>query len=422
MMSTGKRVVIISLVLVAILFALGIGLAGGVVLQRYVLSAEATQASAASANGTDFSLISEAQKIIENRYVGRSDIKPDQLTYGAITGMVESLGDTGHSRFMSPEMVQSQKIETSGEFEGIGVQVATKNGNIVVVAPFDGSPAQKAGVRSGYIFVKVNGEDVQGMTMDDLVKRVRGVPGTTVEIVFMDPETGQLYDKTIERARIQINNVTWSFIPGTKVAQLRIATFSNGVTDDLKKALKDIQSQDATGIVLDLRDNPGGLLSEAVGVASQFLTQGDVLQQKDAKGNVTTVPVESGGLAPKIPLVVLVNGGSASASEIVTGALQDAGRGQVVGEKTFGTGTVLNQFDLSDHSALLLAVEEWLTPKGRLIWHEGLEPDKVVSLPVGATAITPDLLRQMSADQFNTSQDAQLIQAVKAVLNLLAGV
>jgi carboxyl-terminal processing protease len=369
-------------------------------------------------NGTEenFKLIVEAWQTVQNQYVDQSAVDPQTLTYGAISGMVEALGDTGHSRFLTPEMLAQEHQLTSGEFEGIGAEVQMKNGHVVIVAPIDGSPAQKAGVKPGDIFVAVNGEDVTGQTLEEVVGKVLGPAGTKVQITLRDPETGQERTLTIERARIKINNVTWNMIPGTQIAHLRIAAFSNGVTDDLKNALQEIQDQGSNGIILDLRNDPGGLLSEAVGVASQFLEDGLVLKERNAQGDIQDIAVESSGIATDIPMVVLVNEGSASAAEIVAGALRDNGRAQIVGNTTFGTGTVLNEFRLSDQSALLLATQEWLTPKGNTIWHKGIEPDITVSLPEDATILLPEEEAVMSSDEFLNTQDEQLLKALE-VLN-----
>jgi carboxyl-terminal processing protease len=211
--------------------------------------------------------------------------------------------------------------------------------------------------------------------------------------------------------------VTWHQLPGTTVAHVRIAGFSTGVTDDLKSALQEIERQGLSGLILDLRDNPGGALEEAVGTSSQFLQGGDVLIEVNAQGDKTPVPVQPGGVATAIPMVVLVNSGTASASEIVSGALQDPERAQLVGETTFGTGTVLGEFTLSDGSALLLATEEWLTPSGRVIWHQGLTPNVIVSLPPGSTPLYPSAEEGLTAQTLADSGDAQLLKA----LDLLSG-
>lgn len=426
------RTILFGYALVAML-VLVVGLAGGIVLDRQILAlgeagkallgvaaAQAptvpqAQPTAIPSTSSDISLITEAMKLIESNYVDRANIKTDQLVYGAISGMMDALGDTGHSRFLTPDMVRSERTMTTGSFEGIGAEVQSKNGNVVIVAPIDGSPAQKAGVHPGDIIVKVDGVDVTGQSLESVVQRIVGPAGTKVTITLQDPQTGDMRDLTITRARIVIHNVTWAMLPGTKIAHLRIAEFSKGVTGDLAKALQQIQAQKATGIVLDLRNNPGGLLDEAVGVASQFLKSGTVLEEKNAQGEVRSIAVKPGGTATNIPMVVLINGGTASASEIVSGALQDAHRATLVGEKTFGTGTVLNEFSLSDQSALLLATEEWLTPNGRVIWHQGISPDVTSTLPTTATLLTPESERELTVTQLMNNDDSQLLKALETL-------
>jgi carboxyl-terminal processing protease len=245
-----------------------------------------------------------------------------------------------------------------------------------------------------------------------VVQKIVGAIGTKVTLTIFNPDNGESRDVTLIRSRIVLHNVTWTMIPGTSLADLRIAEFSQGVTSDLKKALTAISAKGATGIVFDLRNNPGGVLDEAIGVASQFLSGGNVLLTRNASGDTRPQPVKSGGEALHIPLAVLINNGTASASEIVAGAIQDAGRAPLIGEKTFGTGTVLSQFPLPDGSALLLATEEWLTPSGRTIWHKGIKPDDVVALPAGGNPLHPDELRQMTASSLRSSGDAQILAAV----------
>jgi carboxyl-terminal processing protease len=217
---------------------------------------------------------------------------------------------------------------------------------------------------------------------------------------------------TLTRAKITIQNVTWQQIPGTTIADIRIAAFSQGVSGDLENVLTQVKQAHMTGIVLDLRDDPGGLLDQAIGVSSQFISSGDVLLEKDAKGNITHIPVQKKGPVNNLPMVVLVNQGTASAAEIVAGALQDAQRATLVGDTTFGTGTVLNQFPLADGSALLLATQEWLTPSGKTIWHKGITPQVVVQLPTDTTLLTPDNLKALDIVQLQSSGDSQLLQAV----------
>jgi carboxyl-terminal processing protease len=391
------------------------GVGGVAVTEARLHTTDTTTLDVPTNAQTSFRLMEQAWNMIDQNYVDRSAVDPQSLSYGAISGMVNALGDTGHSRFLTPQMRTQEQNAIQGKFSGIGAEVQMKDGHVVIVTPLDGSPAQKAGVVPGDVVVKVDGEDVTGQPLEQVVSKILGQAGTKVTLTLQDPNSGQQRDVTITRAEITIHNVTWQMLPGTQVAHLRVAAFSQGVTDDLKKALGEIKAAGAKGIVLDLRNDPGGLLDEAIGVTSQFLSSGDVLLEKDAQGNVTHVPVKSGGLATDIPMVVLINQGTASAAEIASGALQDAGRAQLVGETTFGTGTVLQEFALADGSSMLLATQEWLTPKGRVIWHQGIEPDKAVALPSGALPLTPESERQMTGSELQSSQDQQLLDG----LNLL---
>jgi len=362
--------------------------------------------------GPDFALMAEAWNLMDKEYVDRAALKPSELTYGAISGMVEALGDTEHSTFLTPEMVRNLKNSERGEFKGIGVEIQEKEGRPVVVAPFDGSPAQKAGVRAGDIIVKVFDEDITDWPLDKVVEKITGPTGTPVNLTIRDPHSGHTRRLTLVRADIKVREVTWQLLPGTTAAHLRLAGFDAGAARDLKKALAELRQKGAKGIILDLRNNPGGFLDEAVSVASQFLPSGNVLLVKDSKGRVKPLEAEKGAVCPDLPLVVLINSGSASAAEIVAGALRDNHRATLVGEKTFGTGTVLGQFRLSDGSALLLAIEEWLTPNGESFWHKGLQPQEIVPLPDEADPLLPSNERDMTAAQLQASQDKQLLRAV----------
>lgn len=366
---------------------------------------------------SDFGLMAEAWNTIQAHYVDRPAVKPTAMTYGAISGMVDALGDVDHSTFLSPEEIRRQKEFTTGRYKGIGVEIKIKDGHVTIVAPFDNSPAQKAGIQAGEVILAVDGKNVAGLKLLQVVKRVSGPVGTDVKLLILDPHSGLTREVTLTRAEVAVENVTWSRLPGSNIDHLRIAAFSETVTQSLVKALKAIARDAPQGIVLDLRNNPGGVLDNAVSTASQFLQSGNVLLEKDAQGQITVVPVEKGGVALHIPTVCLVNGGTASAAEIVAGALKDHHRARLVGTQTFGTGTVLQEFPLSDGSALLLAVREWLTPDGKTIWHKGIQPDLEVPLTAGVSPLTPLEVRGMTAPQLQQSKDRQLLEAMA----LLAG-
>ena len=387
------------------------GLVGGVLLDRRVLN-PSPAAPTGAVPGLDTQLLDSALRIINREYVDRPAIQTQALSYGAVSGMVDALGDTGHSRFLSPSDVQQEHNLTTGAFEGIGAEVQMKDGRVVIVTPIDGTPAQRAGLKPGDVMLSVDGQSTEGQTLDQVVSRVLGPAGTMVRLTVLTPSTGQTRELTLTRARIVIHSVTWQRLPGTTLAHVRISEFSAGVHRDLDTALQAIHQQGLTGIVLDLRDDPGGLLDEGIGTTSAFLPDGNVLQEKDAQGKITNVPVQDDPNRVALPLVVLINQGTASASEIVAGALQDAHRAQLVGETTFGTGTVLNEFPLANGAALLLATEEWLTPSGRVIWHHGITPDQAVTLPATGTLLVPEAEPGLSADQVQASGDTQLLRAM----------
>ncbi|MBI4787356.1 MAG: S41 family peptidase [Chloroflexi bacterium] len=392
---------------------LTIGMGAGMILDRQAFVAYAQSGATVETGAPDFQLIAEAWNTIQRVYVDQTAKKTKPLTYGAIGGMVSALGDTGHSTFLTPEMARAERDYSRGQFEGIGAQVQEKNGRIEIVAPFDNSPAQKAGLKAGDAILKVDGLDVTGLPVEQVISKILGPAGTSVMLTILDSKTGQTIELTLVRARIVVDNVTVTLLPGTKIALLRLSGFSQGVSREVRQALTEIQQQGATAIIFDLRNNPGGLLNEAVGIASQFLASGDVLLEQDGDGKITHVAVRSGGVATAIPMVVLVNNGSASAAEIVAGAIQDARRGTLIGETTFGTGTVLNKFPLSDGSAMMLAVQQWLTPAGRVIWHKGIVPDLVVALTAGASPLTPESASKLTAEQLRATGDQQLLEGLR---------
>lgn len=376
-----------------------------------------TPAQAPADARSEMPLLYQAWTIVEQNYVGRSSLDQKQLTYGAIRGLLDSLGDTGHTDFLTPQEAADIATQLTGAYVGIGVELSMHTDGAVIVRVFAGAPAAAAGLAEGDRIVSVDGTDVTGLSFDALRARLVGPAGTTVRVGIVRGNETSTREYTVTRAQVTIPNVTWAMVPGAHIADVQIQEFAQGTDDALRSALAAARAAGAASIVLDLRGNPGGYVDQAVSVASEFLKDGVVYIQRDAAGTDHPSNVKPNGAATTVPLAVLVNQDSASGSEIVAGALQDNGRAKVVGTTTYGTGTVLSTFTLADGSEVRIGVAEWLTPKGRHIWHQGIQPDVVVDLPAGATALDPDQLQTMTAASLAASKDAQLLGAV----NLLGG-
>ncbi len=362
----------------------------------------------------DFGLFWQALGLIRDHYVDPQALTSQAITYGAISGVVDSLGDPGHTVFLTPEDVKSEQQALDGSIVGIGVYLGEQpGGGLVIQSVISDSPAEKAGLRALDSIIAINGQNVENISVPTAASLIRGAEGTTVTLSIIHNGESAPQSVTITRAKVSVPAVTWHMVPGTRAAMIRVTQFSQRAADQLKSAIQDAQAKGATGIVLDLREDPGGLVDEAVGVTSQFLASGTAYIRENGTGTQIKVPVAAGGIATTMPLVVLVDYGTASAAEIVAGALQDNGRARVVGVRTFGTGTVLNTFDLADGSALRLAVEEWLTPDGRKIFPAGITPDVKVELGSGARALEPQDLVDMSATALASSGDTQLLAALE---------
>ena len=359
----------------------------------------------------------EAWNVAHNNYVDEKALDDQKMMYGAIEGMLDSLGDQGHTRFMTPQEADAQVQSIQGTFTGIGAEVTRKDGRPVIVTPIEGSPAEKIGVKSGDVIMKVDDQDTADYTLDEVINKIRGPEGTTVKISLLRPSTGETLDLTITRSKIKVKTVTSTIVPGTKIAHIRLNQYSANASEELRAAIDDAKKGGATGIIFDLRNNPGGLLSEAVNVTSEFLKEGNVLLQRDRGGKETPYPVKKGGQATDIPMVLLINQGTASAAEITSGALQYYNRAKVIGIPTFGTGTVLSTFKLSDGSALLLGTGEWLTPGGSMIRRQGVSPDIKVELKPDVQIVTPTTEKTMSAQDIQNTPDLQF----KKALELLTG-
>jgi carboxyl-terminal processing protease len=362
--------------------------------------------------GSDYALIGQAWDLLSTNYVDRSSIDWHQVAYGAIGGMTQAIGDVGHTSFLTPEQLSAEQASLSGSYVGIGAVIDMSNATPVIVSVFPRGPAAGAGLQHGDSIVSIDGTSTQGMSLTTVSTTIRGPSGTTVTLVVMPSAGGAQRTVRIVRAKVDVPLVTWAMVPGQTVADIQIGEFSTGAADDLKTALAAAAKAGATGIVLDLRNNPGGYVGEAVGVASQFIRTGTVYIKEDASGTKTPIPVKSGTEATSLPMVVLVNHGTASAAEIVAGALQDHQRATIVGDTTFGTGTTLLQFDLADGSALQIGTEKWLTPSGRQIWHHGIVPNDAVALPSTVQPLLADQLRTMTPAALAAAGDAQLARAI----------
>ncbi|MCB9078403.1 MAG: S41 family peptidase [Anaerolineaceae bacterium] len=366
----------------------------------------------------EFDVFWQVWQVVHRNFIDKDVLDSTQLTYGAINGLLQSLGDEGHTRFLTPEEVKQQRTNISGKFYGIGAQVGLEDGLPVIVAPFDDSPADKAGVQAGDIIIEVDGVDVTGLSLNETIEMIRGERGTKVVLTVFRPDLNESLEIEIIRDEIKVPAASWSMIPGTDVALLRLSQFSANLDDNLVESITEAEAAGATKLIVDVRNNPGGLLEQAIRVTSEFLTDGNVLIQEESDGSREPFPVRSGGVAPEIPIVILINHGTASSSEIFAGAIQDHERGQVVGETSFGTGTVLKPFDLSDGSALLLGTSQWLTANGRLIRKHGIEPDMAVELPIGTALLAPDDLKEMTVSELLASDDMQVLRALELLESL----
>lgn len=357
------------------------------------------------------SLYAEALDKVREDYVDQKAVDPKKQTYAAIEGMLDSLGDEGHTRFLTPKEVKENQAGLSGTYVGIGVQLEDRDGRAVIAAPIEGSPAERAGLKTGDVVIAVDGKNVRDLALSDIVDRVKGPEGTTVKLTVERDSRERTF--SMERAEIRAPVASWAKIPGTDIAQVRLSSFSDDSAKELGKSLDEARAAGARRFVLDLRSNPGGRLDQATEIAGLFLKPGKVIYiRKDASGKREEVKVDDGAEPIGAPMTVLVNEGSASSAEILAGALRDNGRAKVIGTRTFGTGTVLSEFDLRDGSAILLGIAEWLTPDGDFIRETGIEPDIKVKLGKDEEPVTPSEARDLSEQQI-LDRDPQLRRAVQ---------
>ena len=319
----------------------------------------------------EFLAVSQAWDLLQKNYVDKAKLDPVKMAQGAIRGMVAAVGDP-YTEYFSPQSFESTMIDLTGLYQGIGAYIGKKDDQIVIMAPMPGSPAEEAGLKSGDMILKIDGESTSQMNTTEASQKIRGPAGSDVLLLIFREGDKEPLELKLTRREIKIDSV--KFEMRGQMAYIRIQQFILPTTQDFKAALVEAYKQGAKGIILDLRDNPGGLLSEAVDVTSQFLTRGIAVKIVDKDGLETVQKVKPGGIARDLPVIVLVNGGSASSSEIVAGALQDNGRAKLAGEKTFGKASVQNFVKLDDGSAIKVTISHYYTPNGTLISETGLTP------------------------------------------------
>lgn len=375
-------------------------------------------------SNVDFSLFWNVWDKVVNNYYDKKVVDPQKMLYGAITGMVQSIGDP-YTMFLPPTQQTSFQQQLAGQFTGIGAELGMKDKQIIIIAPLTGSPAQKAGIKAGDAIIKVDGSVTDGWTLQQAVDKIRGPKGTQVTLAILHKGDNNMSDITVTRDVITVKSVDgWikqvkdidaisdtlkkSDSASDSIVYLRLSQFGDKTNEDFTSLVgslaSKIQSQNPKGVILDLRNNPGGYLTDAVYIAGEFLPQGAPVVIQDSGTDKNTLYVNRQGNLLHIPLVVLINGGSASASEIVSGALRDNKRGKLVGDKSFGKGTVQQALDLGGGSGLHVTIARWLTPNGT--W---------VGRGVNGTGLTPDV--SVSLDAKDPSHDTQLEAAIDTLLS-----
>ena len=349
----------------------------------------------------EFDRLAEVWELLQQEHIAGQNLDPATVSDGAIRGMLAAIDDP-YAAFVDRRQFPLSQQDIQGFFEGIGAEVGIRDGAITILAPIEDSPADMAGLKPGDVILEVDGESIRGLGLLEVVGRIRGEKGTTVRLLVRRMSSGASEELTIERGVIPIESVRLLMQVG-RIGHLRITGFTGTTNDDLATAIERFERSKGLGMVVDLRYNPGGLVSSVVDVTSQFIDEGLVLYQIDARGDRRDWNLTPGGLALEIPVVVLVNEFSASASEVFAGAIMDHGRAEVIGATTFGKGSVNKLWPLSDGSGVNFTTARWFTPNGTLIEGEG---------------IVPDVLQDASEDE---SEDLQLDRAIEALQELIAG-
>jgi carboxyl-terminal processing protease len=409
MNKTLRVLLVVFVALVLVVCSFGGGLATGRFLPTSTQTGGAGTPSLPSGNGgsdagtpadlqTLFQPFWEAWDLVHQYYVDQP-VDDNKLLQGAIRGMMDALGDP-HSGYWTPQETTDANQFMSGEYDGIGAYVDTRGDYLTITKPIPGYPADEAGLQEGDQIIAVNGEDMSGID-PELVRltKVLGTAGTTVHLTIRRPGVEQPLEFDITRAHIVIPSVTSKMLDNN-IAYIQITVFGSSTEQDFHDQLQQLMDQNPSGLILDLRDNGGGYLDTGIAVASEFIDQGVIVYEQDSNGNRAPNNARSGGLALTVPLVVLVNENTASASEIVSGAIQDDARGKLVGVTTYGKGSVQNWIPLSDGGTARITIAKWLTPDGRTI-------DKI--------GLTPDVVVEMTQADLDAGRDPQLDAAIQAL-------
>jgi carboxyl-terminal processing protease len=350
----------------------------------------------------DFSLFWEAYHKIQELFVDKSKIDTQKIIYGAISGMAKSLDDP-YTVFFSQNETKRFEEDVKGVFEGIGIEIGIKNNQLQVIAPLEGTPAKKAGLRAGDKILKINDKFTQDLTLEEAVNLIRGPKGTSIRLTIFREGFKEPKEIEIVRDVIAIPSLDLRILEGG-VFHLKIYQFSARLIPDFKEAIKEIQKSTIKKIILDLRDNPGGYLDTAIEIAGWFLKKDDpVVIEKLADGREIVHKAHGNSLLRDYKIIVLINGGTASASEILAGALRDNLKVMLIGEKSFGKGSVQQLVHLRDNSSLKITIAQWKTPKGKFLEREGLEPDVEV---------------KMSEEDMEKERDPQLKKALEIISSL----
>lgn len=352
----------------------------------------------AKPRSVDFGIFWQAWDLVNTKFV--SAVDPQKMVYGAISGMVQSLNDP-FSSFMEPDATKSFFQDLSGEIEGIGAEVSLKDSRITIVSPLSDSPAEKAGLKPNDQVFKINDTSTDGMTVEEAVSRIRGKAGSEVTISIMRDGFDSPQDFKIRRQKIAIKSVKWE-IKDNNIAYIKISQFGDDTTQLMKQAASEIADKKPKSIVIDLRNNPGGYLDSAIDITSLFIGKGVVVKEKFKDGHIEEHRTTLDPILKDYKLVILTNNGSASASEIFAGALKDYGRAKLIGEKTFGKGSVQELENLPGGATLRITVAKWLTPKDNVIDKVGIEPDEKVNL---------------TDENIKAGQDPQLNRALEVANN-----